>query len=123
GKTSIALEGGTGETMAFGPGHVVDTPKAGEAGTAVYAAHRDTHFSYLGDLVAGDDIKIVRTDGVEVHFRVTGTSVVRWDQSGIDALEPGRHLVLATCWPLDSTVSGPLRYVVHAEAVSSREAS
>ena len=27
----------------------------------------------------------------------------------------GRHLVLATCWPLDAKFSGPLRYLVHAE--------
>jgi sortase A len=43
--------------------------------------------------------------------------VVRWDQSGIDPQAPGRHLVLVTCWPLNATMSGPLRYLVHAELV------
>ena len=46
---------------------------------------------------------------------MTGTSVARWDASGITADAEGRRLVLATCWPLDATVSGPLRYLVHAE--------
>ena len=33
--------------MAFGPGHVERTAEPGGAGTAVYAAHRDTHFAFL----------------------------------------------------------------------------
>lgn len=119
GKSSIALEGGSGQAMAFGPGHVAETPPAGDQGTAVYAAHRDTHFSYLGELVVGDDIKVTRADGIKTRFRVTSTAVVEWNRSGIDPLAPGRHLVLATCWPLEARVSGPLRYVVRAEMIES----
>ena len=43
------------------------------------------------------------------------TSVVRFDASGVDPAAEGRHLAPVTCWPLDGTLSGPLRYVVHAE--------
>ena len=46
---------------------------------------------------------------------MTQTSVVRHDQSGIDPLAPGHHLVLSTCWPLDAVTPGPLRYLVYAE--------
>ena len=46
---------------------------------------------------------------------VTGTSVVRWDASGIEPGAAGRKLVLATCWPLDAKTAGPMRYMVHAE--------
>jgi sortase A len=113
--SGIALAGSSGQALAFGPGHVERTPEAGEPGTAVYAAHRDTSFSYLGDVQVGDDIRVTRHDGKTFRFHVTGTSVVRWDASGIAADTDGRHLVLATCWPLDAAVSGPLRYLVHAE--------
>jgi sortase A len=113
--SAIALAGGTGQALAFGPGHVERTPDAGEPGTAVYAAHRDTHFAFLGQVVAGDEIVVTRRDGATSRFRVTHTAVVRWDASGIDPAAPGRHLALATCWPLDSAVPGPLRYVVHAD--------
>jgi sortase A len=65
----------------------------------------------------GDDIEVTRRDGKTVRFRVVGTSVVRWDRSGIDPLAPGRRLVLATCWPLNAKTAGPLRYLVHAEMV------
>jgi len=111
------LAGGTGQALAFGPGHVERTPDAGEPGTAVYAAHRDTHFAFLGDVVVGDDILVRRRDGTTLRFRVTHFEVVRWDSSGIDPAAAGRHLALATCRPLDSIVPGPLRYVVHADLV------
>jgi sortase A len=115
GKSVIALHGSSGQALAFGPGHVARTPEAGERGTAVYAAHRDTHFAFLGDVKVGDEIRVTRRDGATFRFHVTGTSVVRWDNSGIDTRDNGRRLVLSTCWPLDAKFSGPLRYLVHAE--------
>jgi sortase A len=117
GKSTIVLAGSSGQALAFGPGQVERTPQAGERGTAIYSAHRDTHFDFLGDVAIGDEIKVTRRDGKLFRFRVLRTSVVRWDASGIDPAADGRLLVLVTCWPLDATFSGPLRYLVHAELV------
>jgi len=117
GESAIVLSGASGQALAFGPGHVARTPAAGEPGTAVYSGHRDTHFAFLGDVVLGDEIRVTRRDGRNLRFRVTGTSVARWDASGIDPDAAGRNLVLVTCWPLDARFSGPLRYLVHAELV------
>jgi sortase A len=116
-KSAIVLHGSSGQALAFGPGHVERTPEAGEPGIAVYSAHRDTHFAFLGDVQIGDEIRVTRRDGATLRFRVTGTSVARWDASGIEADADGRRLVLTTCWPLDGKFSGPLRYLVHAEMV------
>jgi sortase A len=116
-RSEIALAGSSGQALAFGPGHVARTPEAGEPGTAVYGAHRDTSFAFLGAVRIGDEIRVTRRDGRTFRFRVTGTSVVRWDASGIDAGADGRHLVLTTCWPLDGKFHGPLRYVVQAEVI------
>lgn len=112
--SAIALAGGSGQALAFGPGHLAQTPRPGERGTAVFAAHRDTHFSFLGDLKVGDEIKVTRDDGITFTYEMTGAEIVRWDQSKIDAGAPGYNLALATCWPLDGQLGGPLRYVVHA---------
>jgi sortase A len=122
GRSAIVLAGASGQALAFGPGHVARTPDAGEPGTAIYSGHRDTHFAFLGDVAVGDEIRVTRRDGRELRFRVTGTSVVRWDASGIDPHADGRWLALATCWPLDGTFSGPLRYVVHAELMDGAAA-
>jgi sortase A len=115
GQHAIVLHGSSGQALAFGPGHVEGTPDVGEPGAAVYAAHRDTHFAFLSHVRIGDDIRVTRSDGATFRFRVTGTLVVRWDASGIDAGADGRQLILSTCWPLDAKFSGPLRYLVQAE--------
>jgi sortase A len=118
GRGTIVLAGSSGQALAFGPGHVEGTPQPGERGTTVYSAHRDTHFSFLADVKAGDVIRVTRRDGAVVSFRITHTSIVRWDASGIDPFAAGHHLVLSTCWPLDAATASPLRYLVHADLVA-----
>ena len=119
GASAIVLASGSGQALAFGPGHLNGTPEPGEPGMAVYAAHRDTHFRFLADVLIGDTIEVTRSDGEIVHFRVARTAVVRWDQSGIDPhVRSVAGLALVTCWPLDGLTRGPLRYVVWAERVS-----
>ncbi len=115
GRSEIALAGASGQALAFGPGQVERTPEPGEPGTAVFAAHRDTSFAFLGAVRIGDAIRVTRRDGREFTFLVTSMSVVRWDVSGIDPAADGRQLVLATCWPLDGKLSGPFRYIVRAK--------
>jgi len=56
GKSAIVLSGSSGQAMAFGPGQVERTPVAGEPGTTIYAAHRDTHFDFLGRVAIGDAV-------------------------------------------------------------------
>jgi sortase A len=117
----IVLAGSSGQALAFGPGHVEQTPDAGERGIAVYAAHRDTHFRFLKDVVTGDEIAVTRSDGRTFRYRVTGTAVVPFDQSGIDPLAPGHGLVLSTCWPFDAVTPGPLRYLVQADMIEGSD--
>jgi sortase A len=111
---AIVLAGSSGQALAFGPGHVERTADAGERGVAVYSAHRDTHFAFLKNVVAGDEIDVTRDDGQTFRYRVDTTSVVRFDDSGIDPLAGGHQLVLSTCWPFDALRQGPERFLVHA---------
>jgi sortase A len=60
-------------------------------------------------------VEVVRRDGERLRFRVTGARVARWDASGIPVRASAPRLALATCWPLDATRRGPLRYIVEAE--------
>ena len=117
GESAIVLKGASGEALAFGPGHLDGTPQAGEAGTAVYAAHRDTHFAFLANVREGDEIRVTRDDGRMFSYHVTGMTVVRWDQSGIDPDAFGYSLVLTTCWPFGAIQPGPLRFLVHAQLI------
>lgn len=115
--SAIALNGASGQALAFGPGHLQNTPHAGEKGTAVYAAHRDTHFAFLKDIEKGDLIRITRDDGKTYTYRATQMSVARWNEAQIDIHAAGSQLVLATCYPFDAVTQGPLRYLVYATLI------
>ena len=118
GERSIVLEGASGQAMAFGPGHMINTPPIGARGTAVVAAHRDTQFRYLQDVKNGDRIVVETANGVHSAFRVVETRVVRADASGLDPAEggpTGARLALVTCYPFNGVLRGPLRYVVLAD--------
>src|SRR5258705_13931908 len=68
GTREIVLEGVSGQAMAFGPGHMPNTPAIGTTGTSVAAAHRDTQFRFLKDLLAGDRIESVDAGGGKSTF-------------------------------------------------------
>jgi sortase A len=119
GASAIVLAGSSGQALAFGPGHVELTADAGERGVAVYSAHRDTHFAFLRNVKIGDEIDVTSDDGKTFRYRADGTSIVRFDASGIDPLSDGYQLVLSTCWPFDALTSGPLRYLLHASLIKS----
>ncbi len=117
GASAIVLNGATPEALAFGPALLAETPRPGERGTSVIAAHRDTHFSFLKDVVMGDVVSITRDDGLTFRYAVTNMRVADWNSSGIDAHAPGHRLVLATCFPFGSVVHGRERYIVEAVMV------
>lgn len=117
GEKAIVLHGATPESLAFGPAHVSETPRPGERGTSVIAAHRDTHFAFLKEVKVGDLVSITRSDGLTFRYTVTGLRVADWNRSGIDAHAPGHKLVLTTCFPFGSVVRGPERYIVEAVMV------
>lgn len=117
GVTRIVLDSGSGQALAFGPTLLPGGAAFGQAGTAVVAAHRDTHFSFLRDLRKGDEITVQTRDGLKRRYRVTGSDVVRWDGYAVPDLAAGERLDLVTCWPFDAVRRGPWRYVLHAERI------
>jgi sortase A len=119
GLSAIVLSGGSGQALAFGPGHLDGTPLPGEEGMAVIAAHRDTHFAPLADARLGDEIRVTRNDGVTAWFRVMETSIARWNANGLDPNIAGHWLTLSTCWPFGASEPGPLRYLVKAQMIAS----
>jgi len=114
----IVLAGGSGRTLAFGPGHLSASALPGETGNAIIAGHRDTHFQFLRDLDIGETILFEMADGRNHLYRVTNLDVVDSRRGSIvmDTDEP--MLSLVTCYPFDTARSGgPMRYVVSAEMI------
>lgn len=117
GEKAIVLHGATPESLAFGPAHVSETPRPGERGTSVIAAHRDTHFSFIKDLKPGDLVELTTKTGRKLTYRMTGSAIVHAQASGIAPRGKTPRLALVTCYPFDGVQRGPLRYIVFAEAV------
>jgi len=115
---TYVLDGATGASLAFGPGMVSGSSKPGQRGVTMIAAHRDTHFRSLEYVKADDVIEVQATDKRWYQYRVLSVGIA---DSRTDAM-PQRNdrptLVLVTCYPFDSLVTGgPLRFVVEAELI------
>jgi sortase A len=112
----IVLEGATGRTLAFAPGHLQGTSAPGDKGFAVISAHRDTHFSFLQYLKVGDSMQLQTRYGEKLEYQVTATQIVDTKDAQIPDDTAVKGLMLVTCYPFDSLrAGGPLRYIVYAE--------
>lgn len=109
----IVLSGGSGRTLAFGPGHLASSAMPGEPGNVVFAGHRDTHFSFLRDVEPGDAMIVELPDGRQFLYEVLGTDVVDSRRGSLLLDTEEQYLSLVTCYPFDALdAGGPLRYVV-----------
>ena len=115
GRDAIVLSGGSGEALAFGPTLLPGGGRLGTRGTAVFAAHRDTHFNFLAEVRPGDLIEVQELSGRTLRYRAAVGRVVRYDGFGIDRHARRPSIALVTCWPIGGTGRGPWRYVVRAE--------
>ena len=114
----IVLSGGSGRTLAFGPGHLSASSMPGETGNSVIAGHRDTHFSFLRDVEIGESIMIERINGQRHLYKVIGIDVVDSRRGSLLLDTDAPILSLVTCYPFDAEeAGGPMRFVVTARLV------
>ncbi|MGI9235948.1 MAG: class GN sortase [Woeseiaceae bacterium] len=112
----IVLEGGSGRTLAFGPGHLSASAMPGEIGNTVIAGHRDTHFRFLRRIETGDLLSIESAKGRKHVYKVLGTDIVDSRKGGLVLDTDAAMLTLVTCYPFEARESGgPLRYIVTAK--------
>lgn len=119
-KSEIVLDVGTGQALGFAPSHMQETPRPGELGLSVIAAHKNTHFAFLEHLELDDVIEVENIDGRVTHYKVTALDIVDKDNSGIDINAPkvSAQIALVTCYPFSAlSYGGPLRYIVYGEKV------
>ncbi|QBM18845.1 hypothetical protein MARI_29880 [Marinobacter sp. JH2] len=121
GVSMIVLEGGHGESLAFGPGRVF----GGERGPLILAGHRDTHFRHLQNVQPGNQIRVQDQSQRWRQYEVTDVTIVDSRTEAIDTHQlPEDSVLLITCYPFDTLdARGPLRYVVKAQSVPQMEPS
>lgn len=112
------LNGASGSTLAFGPGLAEGSASPGSSGVTVIGGHRDSHFTVLEHLQAGDHIRLQSTDRRWRDYRVDRLSVADSRHDAISLSAEQSRLVLITCYPFNALrAGGPLRYVVEATPV------
>src|SRR5271156_13287 len=115
GISTVVEEGVDDSTLWEAVGHIPGTAQPGQNGNAALAAHRDTYFSGLGEVEAGD-LVIFRSPTANYRFRVESTKIV--DGNATDALPDSATptLSLITCYPFHYVGSAPQRFIVTARA-------
>lgn len=112
----IVLAGGSGRTLAFGPGHLSASALPGETGNAVIAGHRDTHFRFLRHVEAGELLSVESSKGRKHVYKVLGADVVDSRKARLVLDTEAAMMTLVTCYPFDAREpGGPLRYIVTAK--------
>lgn len=111
GEEIHVLDRATNQAMAFGAGRHEEYEKDGPL---VLSGHRDTHFSVLEHVKAGDriDFQSVETDR---SYEVTDTRIFDVREGALLPPAPGQ-IMLITCWPFDGIDPATTkRYLVLAE--------
>ena len=114
----IILEGGSGRTLAFGPGHLSISALPGQMGNSIIAGHRDTHFQFLQYMKVGEVLRVELPTGQKHIYEVSAVDVVDSRRGSLVLDTDESMLSLVTCYPFDALQpGGPMRYVVSARLV------
>ena len=111
----IVLEGVDDNSLNAGPGHLPGSAYPGERGNAVISAHRDRHFSRLGELRVGDTL-FTDSGAHTERWVVTSRRVVGAEAPAIFRTSDAT-LTLTTCWPIRYLGTAPERLLVTAKLV------
>jgi len=113
----FVMQDDSGESLAFGPGHMPGSAQPSESGHVMIAGHRDSHFAFLEHVVAGDLIHTTNLNGQRITYRVEQTQIFNVNEVELQKLDDNR-LSLITCYPFNGLVpGGPLRYLINAAPV------
>ncbi|MBX2847564.1 MAG: class GN sortase [Acidiferrobacterales bacterium] len=117
-QTLFVMQDDSGESLAFGPGHLPQSAKPNELGHVIIAGHRDSHFAFLKDIAIGDVIKTSNYQVEPKSYQVTEIYIIDSSQEQLNLIDDDQ-LTLITCYPFDDFLpGGPLRMIVHAEPLS-----
>lgn len=117
GLDEIVLEGVDADALNAGPGHLPGSALPGEQGNAVISAHRDRHFSRLGQVRVGDTV-ITETGARQLRWVVIARRVIDADAPALFRTKDAT-LTLTTCWPIRYFGGAPDRLILTAKPLAS----
>jgi sortase A len=122
GVSAIVAEGVDKATLRRAVGHLPETALPGETGNVALAAHRDSFFRPLRDVVPSDRITLTTPDGV-FEYVVDWTAIVEPTRTDLVGPASAPVLTLITCFPFDYIGAAPQRFVVRARQVEPTAAA
>ncbi len=114
GVTRHVLTGASGNSMAFGVGHIDGTAPPNHDGHCVLAGHRNTWLGFLRDVRVGDVLRLHTLEGERVWI-VRDLSVVSERDARVVEPDVEPRLTLLTCYPFGGLPRSRRRFVVTAE--------
>ena len=98
-KTVFVMQDDSGESLAFGPGHMPASSAPAADGHVMIAGHRDSHFAFLQHVRPGDVIRTEDYRANEKRYQVTSMDVFDTEMESLQRLDRDQ-LSLITCYPL-----------------------
>ncbi|MGK0373550.1 MAG: sortase A [Arenicella sp.] len=118
-KQVFIMQDDSGESLAFGPGHLTASANISEAGHVMIAGHRDSHFKFLQQLEVGDVIETTSSAAKTARYQIKRLSILNANTDELIQYQNNR-LTLITCYPFDGFIpGGPLRFIVDAQRIDS----
>jgi sortase A len=115
-KLEVPVADGTTERVLLGGAGLVEgTATPGTQGNVAIAAHRDTFFRGLKDVVVGDLIELETLQGTDI-YRISTLSIVEPRDVHVLADTGEAVLTLVTCYPFYFVGNAPQRFIVRAVA-------
>lgn len=119
-KNIVVLDGGDPTTLAFSAGAIAPFNQAISTQPFVVAGHRDSHFSFLKEVLMNDIISLADKYGQSQLYQVEAIDIIDAATGKLPVLADDSPLVLITCYPFndlgsDVSSTGNERYVITAK--------
>jgi sortase A len=105
------LSDASGQSMAFGLGHVPGTAQPGDWGNIVLAGHRDSHAEFMSLVNNGDTVILYDGEG-STSYQIMGSVIVDADDTAVLTQDGPDRLTLVTCYPFGGLTPTDKRYVL-----------
>lgn len=115
-KNLVVLNGGDPTTLAFSAGAIAPFNQIFSAQPFVVAGHKDSHFSFLEEIMMKDIISLADQYGRSQLYQVESIDIVDASSGELPVLANDSQLILITCYPFTAINNNSNeRYVITAK--------
>ena len=114
----IILNKTSSQALSFAPGFHQESYLPYQGKTTIISMHRDSHGSFLKNLMVGDIIKLQDIKDEWHSYAVNNFYILDVKNNNFSMTDKKNILLLVTCYPFDAIQSGtPYRYIVSAQKI------